>query len=39
MKLPVKFREKMLKLMGEEEYEQFIAALSGDRVYGLRSIR
>ena len=26
----------MLKLMGEEEYEQFIAALSGDRVYGLR---
>jgi NOL1/NOP2/sun family putative RNA methylase len=36
MKLPVKFREKMLKLMGEEEYEQFIAALSGDRVYGLR---
>ena len=36
MKLPAKFMEKMLKLLGEQEYGQLISALSGERVYGLR---
>ena len=36
MKLPAKFIEKMLRLLGDEEYEQLISALSGERVYGLR---
>jgi NOL1/NOP2/sun family putative RNA methylase len=36
MKLPARFEEKMLKLMGKEEYEQLAAALTGERVYGLR---
>lgn len=36
MKLPAKFEGKMLKLMGEEEYGQLVAALTGERVYGLR---
>ena len=36
MKLPAKFMEKMRRLLDEEEYEQLISALSGERVCGLR---
>lgn len=36
MKLPVAFRDKMLSLLGESEYSEFIEALNGDRQYGLR---
>jgi len=36
MKLPVEFTEKMKKLLGESEYEEFVNALKGQRQYGLR---
>lgn len=36
MKLPVAFKDKMLSLLGEREYEEFIEALNGERQYGLR---
>lgn len=36
MKLPQAFEEKMLKLLGDSEYEEFMAALQGPRQYGLR---
>lgn len=36
MKLPVAFKDKMLSLLGEREYGEFIEALNGERQYGLR---
>ncbi|HEX2945297.1 MAG TPA: RsmB/NOP family class I SAM-dependent RNA methyltransferase [Clostridia bacterium] len=36
MKLPEAFKDKMLGLLGEKEYGEFIEALSGERQYGLR---
>jgi len=36
MKLPAAFSEKMLKLLGETEYNELTAALAGQREYGLR---
>jgi len=36
MKLPAAFKEKMLKLLGETEYGELAAALTGQREYGLR---
>lgn len=36
MKLPEAFKDKMLKLLGDSEYEELIAALNGQRQYGLR---
>jgi len=37
MKLPAAFSEKMLKLLGETEYNELTAALAGQREYGLRA--
>jgi len=36
MRLPGAFVEKMVKLLGETEYEELAEALSGQRQYGLR---
>ncbi len=36
MKLPEAFKEKMLSLLGESEYEELMTALQGQRQYGLR---
>lgn len=36
MKLPAAFLEKMQKLLGEKEYQELVAALNGQRQYGLR---
>jgi NOL1/NOP2/sun family putative RNA methylase len=36
MKLPEAFKDKMLKLLGDSEYEEFVAALNGQRQYGMR---
>lgn len=36
MKLPEAFKTKMLHLLGEKEYAEFIEALNGHRQYGLR---
>lgn len=36
MKLPEAFKDKMLKLLGSEEYDELIDALNGQRQYGFR---
>lgn len=36
MKLPQAFKDKMLNLLGEEEFREFTEALDGQRQYGLR---
>ncbi len=37
MKLPEAFKEKMLKLLGNIEYDELMTALNGQRQYGLRA--
>lgn len=36
MRLPVAFKDKMKGLLGEDEYNELIEALNGERQYGLR---
>lgn len=36
MELPVQFRERMLKLLGEEEFKQYEESFKAVRTYGLR---
>ena len=36
MKLPEAFKEKMLKLLGNDEYEELMVAFNSQRQYGLR---
>lgn len=36
MDLPVKFRERMLELLGEEEFKQYEESFQDERMYGMR---
>ncbi len=36
MDLPIRFKERMLKLLGEEEFKQYEESFQNERMYGLR---